>query len=312
MKKNIYMGIVSFVLIAASASVVSSENKEEDNNNFNKNYQRHLEHDIPYMKINTDDGSKKKYDYIVDDESFDKIHPPISFNDEGYNPSSCRIKCPNKTLGSGTLVSLKKDENHNIRSEIMTAKHVTQDLNNQKKTMFPIVEQGITAFRDKRVAYLAKHEVDEVCYKPNSKDDIALLKGRIIENNYGDFILSSPAKIRPKQAQQKEISERVYINHYPFGLSTQRLNFGDISVNGSHTVSTLPGSSGAGIFNVNKQLSWIHSGENNPSNKKAFYDMSFLKRVPENEKIHNIAKDNESYPIFNEDIKEFTNCFKKV
>ena len=160
MKKYVQIILLSFIVFTTSLQVISSENKEESDNLY-KNYQRHLDHDIPYMKINTDNESKKKYDYVVDDESFDKIHPPIRINDEGYNPSACRIKCPNKTLGSGTLISVKKDENNNIRSEIITAEHVVKDSKN--KTMFPIIEQGMTTFPDKRAVYLAKHEIEEVC-----------------------------------------------------------------------------------------------------------------------------------------------------
>lgn len=305
MKKCQNFLLLFSIFFLFSLKVIGSEKREETDFN-NKGYQRHLDHDIPYMKINTDYYKKLHYDYIVDDEVFNKIHPPIHFDDAGYNLSACRVKCPNKTVGSGTIISISKSENNEIRSEIITAKHVVED--KVGNVMFPLIEQGLTTFSDGRSAYLAKHEIEEVCYKRGSVDDIALLKGVAVENNYDD-LFSTPSQIRSRKLQNKEILTEVYGSHYPFGTSTQRLNFGIVNPDGTHGVGSLPGSSGFGLHNSNKELSWVHSAGGRKTDKKVLYDVSFLNRPPE--RIYNIAENNISYPIFKEDIREFKDCVKK-
>lgn len=152
---------------------------------------RHLPRDIPFMKINEE---HKEYDYEVDEKSFDKIHPPVRFDEEGFNNNSCQIILENGSMASGNVTSIKKD-GEKIRSEILTARHVVED-RETGEIYFPEAFQGASSFEDDRAAYLAKHETDEVCFNPTLKTDIALLKGKVVENNMGDKLLKTPAQIQ--------------------------------------------------------------------------------------------------------------------
>lgn len=147
-----------------------------------------------------------------------------------------------------------------------------QDSGN-KGLFFPDVYQGISSFQDGSVAYLVKHEIDEICFNPKLNTDIALLKERITENNMGDSLFKTPAKIQSKNYHVKTLFYEGYMSHYPLGVYTQRFNIGNIFKDGAHSISSLPGSSGAGIFNLS-----------------------------EKNKIH---------PIFDEDVRGFCKFFKR-
>jgi hypothetical protein len=304
MKKYIFSSLILNFLLFSNIEVYGINNEEDETS---PNYHRHLPKDVPFMKVNDDHN---KYDYEVDDESFDKIHPPMRFDEEGFNDNSCQVILENGSMGSGNVTSIKEDKEE-IRSEILTARHVVED-SKTKTLSFPDVFQGMSSFEDGSVAYLAKHEIDEICFNPTLNSDIALLKGRVTENNMNDKLFKTPAQIQSKKDHIESPIYEGYMSHYPLGVFTQRFNIGNIFRNGEHSISSLPGSSGAGIFNLMHKLAWVHSGSSEmPSPVRVFYNVSILSGLPWSKKILQLSEKNKSNSIFEEDIKGFCNCYKR-
>ncbi len=303
MKKYLLLLNLIFVVLFSSSSIVYSSNEEQETS---KNH-RSLPKDIPYMKPNIDPNPAKDYDYEVNDSIFNKIYLLQTFTSKLFNRSSCQLVSEKGGSGSGTVISIEKTSEARIRSKIFTARHVVET--DDGDLSFPDVYQGLTSFKEEeeRVAYLAKHKVDEICFNPKTKADIALLKGEVIDNPVDDFLYESVAKLRSRKDHSESNG---YMNHYPLGVSTQRFNTGEVRKDGEHTISSLPGSSGAGIFNSHNRLSYIHSGGGDITRMRALYNLSILKDLPNRDKTFNISENNKSSPIFEEDLMDFCQCYK--
>lgn len=122
-------------------------------------------------------------------------------------------------------------------------------------------------------------------------------------------------KLQHKFSKEDHIESPVYdgyMSHYPLGVYTQRLNLGNIFRDGNHSISSLPGSSGAGIFNLMRRLAWIHSGASREVLPlRVFYNLSILDDLPRSSRILHMSEKNQSNPIFEEDIAGFCDCYKR-
>ncbi len=317
MKKS-SLSLILFSLLCslnfALASSQSDKDFEGEHAHPQETYHRHLPRDTSYMRPNTDPSTKGEYDYVVGDAEFDRIHPIRRFKDREFSSSSCQIVTEEGGMGSGTVIKIQDTGSEEKRSELLTAKHVVLD--ESGKISFPKAYQGQTSFLNGTVNYLAAHEVDEICFNPHSGGDIALLKAQVTENHINDNLLESVAKVRNRQEAIKgskvSAEEEVSMSHHPLGEYAQRRNSGWIRPNGDHTISSLPGSSGAGIFNLRGELGWIHSGGGQYySPLRVLYDVLILKDLPPHKKTFNINPQNASTPIFREDLSKFCDCYKR-
>lgn len=262
------------------------------------------------------DDDSEQYSYIVDQSSFDKIHERIFFFSKHYKPYTAYVESEFGT-GSGVVINLQRKEVQ-IDSETITARHVVEDTKT-KELHFPRIYQGLSEFGDGRANYVAEHSVEEICFQLNSKKDIALLRGKVIKNNSGTDLISIKnitAKVAPQQVSENEdnLNKTYFMNHYPLGTTIQRFNFGKFLSfkNGFHEISSLPGSSGAGIFGTEGLLQFIHTRGGEISKKeKVLYDLPLLEELPKEKRIYEIASYNESETISQEDLNRFTECYRK-
>jgi V8-like Glu-specific endopeptidase len=278
--------------------------------------ERHLPKDTRFMK---EDSSKN---LLVDDEIFDRIHDKALLNSPKYNSSTSYIEGKDMSVCSGTLVKLYKQDNQVI-GDFLTAKHC---LSFQKESMGydnpKSIYQGLSSHSYKGntgQGYLARFKPYESCIDPDSKADKALIRARLQNSNIEeDRLFDTSSKIVKNEVTEKTLG---MMNHYPFGNTTQRVNEGFVNEKPSsstipserkHEISSLPGSSGAGVFNSNGELFGIHSGGDPDSNtgKKVFYNVSDLEGISDDKKMEKIFEYNRLYTTSEEDLKYFKKCYK--
>lgn len=250
--------------------------------------ERYLPKDIKHMKNN--DGK-----FIVDDEVFNLIHKPVYAKDIDYSTSASCIKGKDKNICSATLIGLKKQNPETIIGTFLTAGHCLEHSPS-------MIYQGMTDLSSENNNYENKQSNFYIAsYKPTDyslgSNDTALIKAKLTRNNTSENnLFISPAEIVEEKITQRQEGK---INHYPFGDKTQRFNEGTVHFEDDpsnerkkHEITTLPGSSGAGVFSqTTGKLFGVHTGSEKKysTNKLVKYDMNSLSEVEDKYKTQNLA-----------------------
>ena len=258
--------------------------------------ERHLPKDTKFMK-------EDKGRFIVDEDAFNHIHKKVDFKSQEYNHSTSYLLGKQGGICSATLIDLMKNENE-IIGTFVTAKHCL-------KEDPEIIFQGMTTSQG-NPGYIACYEPYEKSFYGN--DDKALIKAKLTKKNVKDEIFF----LSPARMVENEITEDTLgvMNHYPLGNQTQRINEGlVIGANVSerkHEISTLPGSSGAGVFTKNRELFGVHSGGHPKAatDQKVLYNVSDLDGFTEEKRTNNIFLHNLLYTTSKKDLENFKDWYK--
>lgn len=195
---------------------------------------------------------------------FDKIFP--SSKSEDFSPGwYCgQLRSLSGGKGTGTLIGLEEENGCYIGTGI-TALHVFLEFyieqKDIKKCRYRPKEwkfyQNSTSTDNETSTHFAIMKVTQVLFDPSLGEDICLFKG--IYKLNGEYLPEELLQIMrivqdnlPKIRGEIRISKkavRVSLYHYPLGVLDQIKNKGEALLSSStHTVSTLPGSSGASLY----------------------------------------------------------------
>lgn len=212
-----------------------------------------------------------------DKKTFDKIFPLSEPEDFSHGWYCGQLRSLSGGRGTGTLIALEERNGCYIGTGL-TALHVFlefyTDPKNVKKCQYRPKEwkfyQNSTSTDNKNSTHFAEIKVTQVLFDPSLGEDICLFKG--IYKLNGEYLPEILLDIIPiVQGNFPKVSEkiitsekaiRVSFYHHPLGELQQRKNKGKaLPSNSTHTVSTLPGSSGASLYSKKtKEIVGIHIG----------------------------------------------------
>lgn len=242
---------------------------------------------------------KVRGNWTCDDMAFNKIFPFCT--QRNVDTSVGRIVRSDGVIETGTII-----ESDGEKVTGITAKHV---LFNGSIPVYGQFYQCSMRVSSGEVSSLAEIKIDEILTDDGSSKDIALFKGkyqkktpRLSAQKLSQFV----TPIAEKRRKRKHIK----IHHYPLGVEDQRVNMGDLDPNAhkAHYVSTLPGSSGAPIFNSGgTAIIGIHKGAGNQI-KKVQYTGKIIKNLKGQE--FSLSDNNEYDDILRDELHKFDKIFK--
>lgn len=222
----------------------------------------------------------------LDQKTFNKIFPASNPKDFSHGWYCGQLRSLKGGRGTGTLLTLEKKDDHYIGTGI-TALHVFLEPFSGHKGIKQYrytpsnwtFYQNSTSIDDDNLSYFAEIEVLEVLFVPDSGKDTCLFKGKYILN--GDYLPEELSEIIPVvQANLPKVRKSIITSgktidasfyHYPLGELYQRKNKGKASSeNSTHTISSLPGSSGASLI-YKKLIIGIHIGSVDSSDTGLVY-----------------------------------------
>lgn len=287
MKKGLLINIFLFLLLALN-SAFSSEDKD-----FSKGH-GFLPKDTPNMKTVLE----------IDDVGFDKVFPTCLHNTEeqGEQPNYSVCLLRNKYAGTATII-----ENNNKNVTALTAAHNLKD--DKGNILFGSLFQGSARLnnKDEKISWIARYDINTVCF--HDEKDIALIKGTLVESpvNY-DILKQYTSDISSEKNNQKQTCT---MYHHPLGFKDQRVSSGEVDHDGKHYISSLPGSSGASIFDGNGKITCIHTGGDKEIIKSIVYNGDRLKKLQRPSKTCYMYSNNSCDIITQNDLNKFNNCIKK-
>lgn len=303
MNRLTFFSYLSISLLICCNPVESSAPVSED-----ETHERHLPKDTKFMKKASPET------FLVDDEAFDRIHEKAHLGSSNYNPSASFIEGKSGVC-SAVLVGLYEKDKKTI-GEFLTAKHC---LEASPTSIYQGLSSSVYKGHDLGQGFLAHFQAFEGCVDKNGSEDIGLVRAELKTLNITEETLSkTPAKIAEYPEEGVTLG---IMHHYPLGNPTQRVNEGAVgkeektsasSPRRKHEISSLPGSSGAGIFTNRGILFAIHSGgePNSNTGSKAIYQISGLEGVSIEKRTHEIAEYNKAYSITRDYFNKLINCTK--
>jgi hypothetical protein len=249
----------------------------------------------------------KKSPYLTK-TNFDRIFQLV--NSQNFNPLASKLEVStfqekkeiSYVSGSASVVSV--DEKIGVFRAITNA-HVVYDNDESKITNFSKAEQDRIRYGTLKQAMLSetqyiRGEIDTVCFS-NQNRDLAVVSGKYTNKIPYEGI---KGMISFENCIEKS---QVKLYGHPTGVNEQRIRKGVVNCqNETHTISSLPGDSGSGIYSEKGGYLGTHTGGDPNSlvrddiileNKK-----SSLKEYEAN-KFLLVTKDNLD--------NEFTNCYTK-
>lgn len=252
------------------------------------------------------DTTSMKTVFEIDDVGFDKVFPSCLHNieEQGEQPNYSVCLLRNKYAGTATII-----ENDNKNVTALTAAHNLKDKDNKGNILFGTLFQGSARSnnKDEKISHIARYDINTVCF--HDEKDIALIKGTLVESPFNyDILKQYTSDISSEKDNQKQTGT---MYHHPLGFKDQRVGLGEVDCDGKHYISTLPGSSGASIFNENGKIMCIHTGGDEEIIKSVVYNGNRLKKLGRSSKTCYMYNNNLCDIITQNDLAKFNTCFKK-
>lgn len=240
---------------------------------------------------------KRSGELYCTDQELDNIFPPC--NQHNVNPSVGRIYLDDTSTGTGTIINIEGD-----RVTGITAKHVFlgEGCCYNNKMVYGNFYPGSVRMDDNSTNWLAEIRIDEIITDGTCKD-IAVFKGNLlgVPQEVKDLLISKVSKIRAYNEPIRGGNVKIY--QYPLGYEDQRIKEGKILPGKYHYVSTLPGSSGAPIFQGDEIIAIHIAGADAITKVRYFGDK--LKDI-KGERF-DLSENNVFEMISNEDLRYFDN-----